>query len=217
MAAPEVALKKKKLYGHPISPRYRRVAIAAAELGVPLDLVVLDVARGDARSAEYLARNPMGKMPTLEDDDGWSLWESFAIIVYLAETHPSGGLFPTTPRGRAEALRWMFWASAHLDPAVASLFAQRFLAPRRKQAPDEAIVATSLAELARYVPVLEGHLARQPWMLGEAFSLVDVALGASVDALLRKELAFDTENFPALRRFHERFAARPSLGAGAAV
>src|SRR4051812_5277992 len=107
-----------KLYGNALSPRYRRVAIAAAELGLPIELVELNLPKGENRSREYLARNPMGKIPTLEEDDGWALWESCAILVYLGEKHPERRLLPTDARGRADSLRWMFWSAAHLDPAV---------------------------------------------------------------------------------------------------
>src|SRR5262245_44988031 len=116
-----------KLFGNTLSPRYRRVAIAAAELNVPLQLVELNIGAGENRAPEYLSRNPMGKIPTFEDDDGWTLWESYAIVTYLAEKHPDRGLFPTTLRGRADALRWLFWGASHLDPAIAPIYAQKVL------------------------------------------------------------------------------------------
>jgi glutathione S-transferase len=156
----------------------------------------------------------MGKVPTFEDDDGWTLWESCAVLVYLAETHPDRGFFPTDVRGRANALRWMFWASAHLDPSVALVYGQRFLRPMRGQAVDETAVASAMKDLARYLPVLEAQLATGTWILGAHFSLVDIALGASVDALFRKEVAFDRTPYPAVSAWHGRLASRPAWGAG---
>jgi glutathione S-transferase len=204
-----------KLYGNPLSPRYRRVAIAAAELGVPLDFIVLNPAKGEMRAADYLARNPMGKMPTFEDDDGWTLWESLAILVYLGETHPERGLFPTDARGRADALRWMFWCASHLDPALALLYAQKFLGRLRGQAVDETIVAAAMKDVVRFLPVLEARVAERVWIMGAGFSLVDVALGASIDALFREELAFDRAPYPGVSAWHARLVARPTWGAGA--
>lgn len=203
-----------KLYGNPLSPRYRRVAIAAAELGAPLDLVVLNPGKGETRAPDYLAKNAMGKMPTLEDDDGWALWESCAMVVYLAEKFPERALFPVDPRGRADALRWMFWSASHLDPAVSSTYVQKFLMPMRGGAPDEAVLGAASKELQRYLPILEAHLASHPYVLGETFSLVDVTLGASIDALFLPQLEVDRAAYPSIAAWHARLAARPTWSAG---
>jgi len=199
-----------KIYGSPLSPRYRRLSIAAAELGVPVQRVELNVAKGENRSAEYLAKNPMGKVPTFEDDDGWTLWESCAVLAHWGEKYAERKLFPAHARERADALRWMFWASAHLDPAVGLLYTQKFLGPMQGRTPDENVVKAATTELGRFMPVLESHLAQRPWMLGEQFSLVDVALGASVDTLLRKELGFDAGLYPRTVAWRARLIARPS-------
>jgi glutathione S-transferase len=203
-----------KLYGTALSPRYLRVAIAASELGVPLELIVLDVAKGDSRAPGYLAKNAMGKMPTFEDDDGWTLWESCAIVVYLGEKFPERGLYPTDARGHAEALRWLFWSASHLDPAVGSTYAQKFLAPMRGGKPDEAVLSASAKDLQRYLPILETHLEAHAWLLGERFSLVDVAIGASIDALFLPQLEVDRAPYSRITAWHERLAARPSWRAG---
>jgi glutathione S-transferase len=199
-----------KLYGHPMSPRVRRVAIAASELGLPLELVELKIAEGENRSAAYLAKNPMGKIPTFEDDDGWVLWESLAMLVYLAEKHPERGLFPTDVRGRANANRWMFWSCAHLEPAVFSLVVQRVIGPMRGQTPDEAVVGAATRDLARYLPVLESQASRGQWMLGDSFSMVDIALGTNFDALLHPALGFDVSAYPSAGAWHRRLVERPS-------
>ena len=199
-----------KLYGHSISPRYRRVAFAAAEFNVPLELIELNIAGGENRTPEYLARNPMGKIPTFEDDDGWSLYESYAIVTHLAEKFPERGLFPTTLRGRAEAMRWMFWGASHLDPSIVPLVVNKLLNPMRGQPTDATAVANAERDLARYLPVLEAQLSKGPWLLGDAFSLVDVALGSSIDALLHPKLAFDRDRSPKAAEWVERLRQRPS-------
>lgn len=203
-----------RAYGHAVSPRYRRIVIAAAELGVPLERVELDIAGGQNRTAEYLAKNPMGKIPTLEDDDGWTLWESFAILVYLGEKFPAKGLFPTELRARAEALRWCFWGASHLDPSVVGLFIQNVTNPMRGLAPDDAAIAGAHKELQRYLPLLESHLASRAWVLGDAFSLVDVGLGATCDGLFHPKLAFDRGPYPNLVAWHGRLVARPTWWRG---
>lgn len=202
-----------KLYGHRASPRYRRIAIAAAELGIPLELVELDIPKGENRAAGYLAKNPMGKIPTLEEDDGWTLWESFAMVAYLGEKHPERGLFPTGVRERAEAMRWLFWAASHLDPAALGLYVQKVVDPARNLPTDPARVAAFEKELARYLPVLESHLQGRDWLL-ERFSLVDVALGATFDGLFHKRTGFDASPYPNVQAWHARLVDRPAWKSG---
>lgn len=199
-----------KIYGSRFSPRARRAAIAAAETGAPIELVELNPGKGENQTPAYLAKNPMGKLPTFEDDDGWCLWESGAILVYLADKYPEQGLLPREPRARAEALRWMFWCVAHLDSSIGPLYFERFLVPLRKQAPNEAVVSAALKELGRYMPVLEKHLSEHSWMLGTQFSMVDVMVGAGVDALLLPEVAFDKASIPKTVAWHAKLAQRPS-------
>lgn len=200
-----------KIYGHPISPRYRRIATAAAELGLKAELVELNIGKGENRTPEYLSKNPMGKIPTFEDDDGWVLWESFAVVSYLGETHADKGLFPTDARGRASALRWMFWAASHLDPAIVSMVVQKIIGPTmRGQPTDEAVVAVAKADLARFLPVLEEQLKKQPWVMGEKFSLVDVAVGAAFHGLFDERVGFDRSPYPAINAWHARLTDRPS-------
>src|SRR5262249_12843399 len=81
-------------------PNARKVRLRAAELDIPLDRVALDFSKGEMRSAEYLAKNPNGKVPTI-DDDGFVLFESCAILSYLASKRPERGLVPTDPKERA--------------------------------------------------------------------------------------------------------------------
>src|SRR5215467_3835916 len=102
------------LYTSQISPNGKRVRIAAAELGVPLDLKNLNFQAEENRTPQYLALNPMGKIPTLTDGD-LSLWESAAIMCYLAQ-QKDGALYPKDARGSAETLRWLFFCSCHIDP-----------------------------------------------------------------------------------------------------
>src|SRR5262245_21356656 len=89
-----------KLYNSKVSPYARKVRLIAAELSLPIEKVELDFLKGDPRKPEYLAMNPNGKVPTI-DDDGFVLWESIAILKYLAEK--KGKLLPSDARGRAEA------------------------------------------------------------------------------------------------------------------
>ena len=154
-----------ELYTGMISPNGKRVRICAAELGVALDLKLLDFQKGEQRSPEYLALNPMGKVPTLTDG-GFALWESAAILVYLARAHGGAALAPEEPRAQADVLRWMFFGACHLDPYFTTLVVERFIKARQGAPADEALTASAEQWLARFVPVVEQQLAGREYLTG---------------------------------------------------
>src|ERR1051326_7174960 len=108
-----------KLYAFPPSPRARKPLAVAHHLGLPFELVLVDLLKGDQKKPEYLKLNPNGKMPTLVDGD-FVLWESDAICQYLAEKK-GDGLWAKDSQGRHDIARWLFWDMAHWDPACATL------------------------------------------------------------------------------------------------
>ncbi len=170
-----------KLYSNSFSPNARRPRICAAELGIKLDIVELDFQKGDWKAPAYLAKNPMGKVPTLEDDDGFLLWESPAMLVYLANKHPDKGLAPTDARGKADVARWMFWNASHLESGVMTFAFEKMVKPQFLGQPtDEARAALGLADWDRFAPVLDAQLAGKDWLCGK-FSIADIAVGVTVD------------------------------------
>jgi glutathione S-transferase len=194
-----------KLYTFPISPNGKRVNICAREAGVALDPAILDVAGGQMRSPEYLALNPMGKAPTLADDD-FTLWESGAIVCYLAQK--SGGpLWPSDPRDLADTLRWLFFCSCHIDPYFTTLVVERFIKTRRGLAPDAVHTKYAEESLARFVPVVEQQLAGRPYLRGE-FGLADIMLGCTLE--LSPLCGYDLGPYPALRGWIDRLQSRDS-------
>src|SRR5215510_3316885 len=100
-----------KLYGFPHSPNTWKVRAVAAHLGLPLELHVVDLTKGEQRAPGYLALNPTGRTPTLIDGD-LVLWESTAIMQYLAERKPNA-LWPSDARKRADIMRWQSWQLQH--------------------------------------------------------------------------------------------------------
>ncbi len=171
-----------KLYSNSLSPNARRPRICAAELGIKLDVVELDFAKGDMQKPEYKAVNPMGKIPTLVDDDGYVLWESPAMLVYLANKYPDKGLMAADARGRAEIARWMFWNASHLESGVATVGFEKFVKPQFMGQPaDEARVAAGTADWERFAPVLDAHLAGKDWICGKQLTIADICLGVTID------------------------------------
>jgi glutathione S-transferase len=167
-----------KLYFHPMSGNSRRVLLVATHLDVPLERIVVDLPSGEQRGPQHLSRNPNGLVPVLEDE-GFLLWESRAIMQYLAEKTPGQALFPTDPRGRAEVNRWLFWCAAHMAPANSVLVYENFVkAITGRGAPDPAEVARGEALVAKHAPVLDAHLAGKTWVAEDRLTLADFSLAA---------------------------------------
>ena len=168
-----------KLYFHPMSGNSRRVLLVATHLGVPLERVMVDLPKGEHRQTPHLARNPNGRVPVL-DDDGFLLWESRAIMVYLAEKTPGQTLYPTDTRGRADVNRWLFWCAAHMAPANTVLVFENFVKAVTGRGPaDPAEVARGEALVAQYAPVLDAHLAGKTWVAQDRLTLADFSLASS--------------------------------------
>ncbi|AFE04893.1 hypothetical protein COCOR_02880 [Corallococcus coralloides DSM 2259] len=168
-----------KLFFHPLSGNSRRVLLVAAHLDIPLERIVVDLTTGKQREASYLGINPNGRVPVL-DDGGFVLWESRAIMVYLAEKTPGQTLLPTDAQGRADVNRWLFWCSAHMAPANTVLVQENFVKQRTGRGPpDPAEVARGEALFAQTAPVLDSHLAGRTWVTQERLTLADLSLAAS--------------------------------------
>lgn len=166
------------LYFHPRSANSRRVLMTAAQLGITLDRARVDMESGEHRSPAYLRLNPNGKVPLL-DDDGFLLWESHAIMAYLAERTPGQALYPAAPRARADVNRWMFWCAYHFTPAVGRISRERVSKHLLGGgAPDQAAIAEGEASLRAAAAVLDTHLAGREWIAGEGISLADLAIAA---------------------------------------
>src|SRR5689334_875510 len=97
-----------KLHVFPPSPRAAKVLALAHHLGVDFEMAIVDLLSGGSQTPEFKKLNPNGKMPVLEDGD-FVLWESNAILQYLASKRPDSGMFPTDPRRQADVARWQFW------------------------------------------------------------------------------------------------------------
>src|SRR6202030_1717242 len=148
-----------KLYDGQRSPHARKVRLLAAELGIALDKVALDFQKGELRSPEYLAKNPNGRIPTIEDD-GFVLWESSAILKYLAAKRPERGLAPADAAAQAQIDQWLFWWTADPEAAFSRLIWERRVKPfLGKGGNDPAIIADAQATLHRFLAVLDPPLA----------------------------------------------------------
>src|SRR5580704_9797962 len=165
-----------RLYYFPASLNARRAVMTAIHLGVDVDLVVVDLAKGEQRRADFLEKNPNGKVPVLEDD-GFVLSESHAIMQYLADRTPDQSLYPGELRARADVNRWLFWSAHHFTPAVSILgwenMVKKFVGAGE---PDPVAVKRGEGLVADCTGILDAHLTGKRWILGDRLTLADYAL-----------------------------------------
>jgi len=168
-----------KLYFHPLSGNSRRVLLTAVHLGTQLERIVVDLPKGEQRAEPHLARNPNGRVPVL-DDGGFLLWESRAIMQYLADKTPGQDLYPTGLAARADVNRWMFWCAAHMAPANTVLVFENFVKAVSGRGPADPVeVARGEALVAQTAQVLDAHLAGKTWVAQGRLTLADYSLAAS--------------------------------------
>lgn len=169
----------RQLYSSPMSSNARRTRLCAAHLGVELDIVTVGLADPAGR-AKLAAINPNGKIPVLVEGD-FVLWESNAINEYLCALTPGQTLLPAAPKERADVHRWLYWITAHLQPACGGLNFEHFVkkALGRGEADPQAIAAHG-AEFHRFAKVVDQHLATRTWLANDALSLADFSLAATL-------------------------------------
>lgn len=197
-----------KLHQSPLSPNCKRVRAVAAELGIPLTLVNVDLAKGENRQSDYLAINPNGKVPTLVGDDGTVLWESPAILMHLALKKPEAGLLPTDAKNRVELERWMFWNASHLEESVFTVARQRVIRPLFGETPDEARSAEGIENFNRFAPIFNGHIEGKKWILNDQFTIADIALATTLELAVAAKI--DLARYPHIRAWLSRVQARPA-------
>jgi glutathione S-transferase len=185
-----------KNYHHPISPNCRKVTAVIHHLGLDAEHIVVDLPKGEQMSAEFLAVNPNGRVPTLVDGDQ-KLWESNAIIIYLAEKTDSE-LWPSGDR-RLEILKWMFWEQGHLMYATGVPFFQLVIKPLIGEQPDQKRVDESFKSFGRLGKVLEDQLARNAYVAGDALTLADFAVAGNFSFASQTGLPMD--DFSSIRRW----------------
>jgi glutathione S-transferase len=181
-----------------------KIRLASRQLGIPIVLKDYGLHTGDTRKPDYLAKNPNGRVPMLEMDDGRCLPESGAILWYLAE---GSALIPKDPWERAQMLGWMFFEQYSHEPYVAvARYIVSYATPdvREKR-------SASLPELQTKgraaLGVMETHLEKNDWFSGARYGLADIALYGYTHAA--EEGGFALEDYSALRTWLDRVAAQP--------
>lgn len=172
-----------KVYGHPMSTCTRKVLTTLAEKNHPHEFVMVDIMKGEGHAPEHLARQPWGQVPVLEEDDGWQLIESRAIIRHLDATLPGLALTPTGARERAKMEQWISIESANFTPGVMKILGQLMFAKWRGEEPKMAIVEEGRVSVRKAVVVMEKALAEHEYIAGKDFTLADISFMPYVEYL----------------------------------
>ena len=196
-----------RIYGIARTRAYRALWMAM-ELGLDYEHLPIEIGDTGARSPEFLAINPNGRLPVIVDD-GFVLFESLAITLYLAKKH--GKLYPATLEGEARAWQWSFWAIAEVDRGVNiwSLHAVR-LPPQER---DAALRKEALKVIAAPFKVLDAALAKAPYLLGDGFTVADL----NVAAVISRAIDMDLSAVPHLKAWLTRCLDRPAARAALAL
>src|SRR5712671_7640790 len=163
-----------KLWGRINSINVQKVLWALAELKVPYERTDAGLQFGVVNEPFYRRMNPNGRVPTIEDD-GLVLWESNAIVRYLAAKHGAGSLWPEDLRVRAEADRWMDWSNTTFWPALRTLFLGLVRTAPDKRDPQA--LEQSRLKTAEVLRIVDAHLATHEYLAGATFTMGDIALG----------------------------------------
>lgn len=167
-----------RLYYHPVSACSRRVLMVANHLNIELDLLAIDLFNNEQNSPEFLKINPNHTVPVLEDD-GFILWESYAIMQYLAELTPNQSIYPSDPRARADINRWLFWCGQYVMPGMSMLNWENAIKPMAGMGeadPDK--VAHGEQLIINAANILEDQLNNREWICDTGLSLADFATAA---------------------------------------
>lgn len=193
------------VYGYSVSGNCHKLRLLLEQLGRQYRWVEIDSSKGESRTVEYLAKNPNGRVPIIELEDGRVLAESNAILCYLADGTP---YMPSDPWLRAQALSWMFFEQYSHEPYIA---VARFIrgwtpidSPRRA-----AELPRCMERGHQALAVMEKHLAGNAWFTGPDYGIADIALFAYTD--VAHHGGFDLVPYPALRDWLARVRATPGF------
>lgn len=195
-----------KIWGRTNSINVQKVLWCCAEMNVPFERIDAGMQFGVNNTLEYKAMNPNGLVPLI-DDDGFVLWESHAIVRYLARKHGMGSLCPADPRAAADADRWMEWYSTTLWNHMKPIFWNLVRTPPEKR--NMAEVEDNRQKLAGYLEMADAQLAKTAYLAGAAFTMGDIPLAVLCHRWF--SLPIERPALPNLERWFKTVSARPGF------
>lgn len=202
-----------ELYTH-ATPNGHKVSILLEELGLPYRLHLVDIQKNEQMQPAFLAINPNNKIPAIVDPDGpggvaMSLWESGAILIYLAEKTASP-LLPASGARRYQVLQWLMFQMAGVGPMFGQ--AGHFTIYAQEKVPYG--IQRYSNEARRLLGVMEKTLANRPYIAGDDYSIADIAIFPWTNSALRIPTIGSFDAWPAVAAWRERIAARPAVQRG---
>ena len=194
-----------KIWGRITSINVQKVVWCADELGLKYERIDVGGAFGGTKTPEYLAMNPNSYVPTLEED-GFSLYESNAIVRYLCARDAQSRFWPKDVRARADADRWMEWQSNTFTPAMRDAFWQ--LVRTKPEERDAALVEKSRQATERMVAILDAHLAKNEYLTPTGFTTADIVNGCSAHRWLN--MPVERAPCPNVERWYQLIKSRPA-------
>ncbi len=194
-----------KIWGRNTSANVQKVMWAIGEIGLPHERIDIGGPFGGNREAAYLAMNPNGLVPTLEEEDGFLLWESNTIVRYLAAKHRAAVLEPADLRTRGRASAWMDWQLSVLGPAIFQCFWGLIRTPPEKR--NYAAIEELKKRTTDAIALLDAQLGQSAFVAGDAFSYGDIP--PAVMANRYRQLVPERPAFPNFERWYAAIAARP--------
>lgn len=198
-----------KVFIFPPSARVTALVALAKHLEIACEFVSIDLGRGDQRASSYAAKNPNMKMPMLEDD-GFILWESNAILFYLAQKKRESAVWPSDARSQADVVRWLAWESAHWDAESWGMvtFEKNSKRVLGLGPPDEAFIARGTKNFLRFAAVLNAALKGRQWLVGETLTIADLSIAGPVPSAER--LGLSIADFPEIVRWYNHLSDLPA-------
>jgi glutathione S-transferase len=196
-----------KIHQGPFSTSSFKVRAVLDELGLACEFVNVAMDKGEQKAPAFLAMNPNGKVPVLEDE-GFYLWESNAIICYLAAKKPESGLMLTDPRGMAAMHQWLQWQASTFSGSIHEVMMETVYARFLNRSKDEQKYAAGLEKVRRDLGVLEKSLDGKECLCGK-LSLADFSIVSNL--LMRKQMGVELEGFPNVKSWVARLEARESV------
>jgi glutathione S-transferase len=194
-----------KIYGQPRSRTFR-VLWLAKEAGIEYEHIPVGITADNPQCKEpwYIALNFNARVPTI-DDDGFVMWESAAINLYLAEKYRSP-LFPSTPQGRGRMLQWAFYVANDVEPPMITMFQNRVLFPPEKR--DTALADSAEAQLVAKLKLLNEHLAKNAYFGGDTWDMADFMVASVLYTLAA--IKYDLSRYPKLNAWLTASIERPA-------
>src|SRR5690348_13005842 len=196
-----------KIWGRKNSINVQKVMWAVGELKLQHERIDIGGPFGKNKEPAYLAMNPNGLVPTLEEDDGFILWESNSILRYLAAKHGAGTLEPRDPKARGRASQWMDWQLSVAGPTIHQTFWGLVRTPPEKR--DHAAIAESQAKTTEAMKMVDAQLAKTAYLAHDQFSMGDIPAG--LIAFRFRQLVPQRPAMPNLERWYTEVEKRPAF------